>query len=190
MTSAPRVAYGHGRRAMLDAAIVVVAESGLRGLTYRAVADQAGVNNSLVAHHFGSREGLIEAALEHATELTLQAFADSAAQSRPLADDLVTRLIGGDSALQVFQYELLLESRRTPALRAAVMRQYETIVDAWQQMLGRLDGAGDDRPLARAVAAAVDGLILQQLLVAAPGDVAAAMTRLRGLLEPADAAAP
>ncbi len=171
---------------MLEAAIAVVAESGLRGLTYRAVAERAGVNNSLVAHHFGSRDGLVEAALEHATELTLAAFAESADESRPLAEDLVTRLIGRDTALQVFQYELLLESRRTPSLRAAVVRQYDTYIDAWQQLLGRVGQDSGDRPLARAVAAAVDGLVLQQLLVAEPTDVAAAMTRLRELLESSD----
>jgi AcrR family transcriptional regulator len=183
MTSA-RLPYGQGRRAILEATIAVVADSGLRGLTYRAVAERAGVNNSLVAHHFGSRAGLVEAALAYATERTLAAFAASAAESRPLADDLVTRLIGEDTALQVFQYELLLESRRTPALRAVVARQYDTYIDAWQELLARFGRDGGDRPLARAVAAAVDGLVLQQLLVAHPDDVMTAMKRLRELLEP------
>lgn len=184
MTPANGTPYGRGRQAMLEAAIAVVAESGLRGLTYSAVTERAGVSNGLVAYHFGSRAGLVEAALEYATELTLAAFAASAAESRPLADDLVSRLIGGDTALQLFQYELLLESRRTPALRAAVVRQYETYIDAWQELLGRFGRDGTDRPLARSVAAAVDGLVLQQLLVADPADVAAAMTRLRDLLRP------
>jgi DNA-binding transcriptional regulator YbjK len=33
--------YGEGRRALLDAAIRVVARQGLRGLTYRAVGKEA-----------------------------------------------------------------------------------------------------------------------------------------------------
>jgi AcrR family transcriptional regulator len=183
MTDPSRLPYGHGRQAILDATIAVVAESGLRGLTYRAVAARAGVNNSLVAHHFGSRDGLVEAALEHATERTLAAFAASSGD-RSLAEDLVDQLIGADAALQVFQYELLLESRRTPALRAAVVRQYDAYIDAWQDMLGRLGRDGGDRALARAVAAAVDGLLLQQLAVSAPADVTAAMRRLRDLISP------
>ena len=179
-----RLPYGHGKAAILAATIEVVAESGLRGLTYRAVAERAGVTNSLVAHHFGTREGLVEAALAYATDLTLDAFSRSADDSRPLATDLVTRLIGPDPALQLFQYELLLESRRTSALRPALARQYEVFVDAWQAMLARTGRDGSDRALARAVAAAVDGLLLQQLLVADAAEVADSMDRLRELLAP------
>jgi AcrR family transcriptional regulator len=183
MSDAARLPYGHGRRAILEAAIEVVAESGLRGLTYRAVSARAGVNNSLVAHHFGSRDGLVEAALEYATELTLTAFEASSSEDRPLADDLVERLIGPAAALQMFQYELLLESRRTPSLRPALVRQYDAYIDAWHEMLLRL-GLREDRAFARAVAAAVDGLLLQQLTVAEPADVSAAVVRLRALIEP------
>jgi AcrR family transcriptional regulator len=168
---------------MLDAAIAVVAERGLRGLTYRAVAERAGVNNSLVAHHFGDRDGLIEAALEYATERTLIAFESSSVEGEPLATDIVTRLIGGDPALQLFQYELLLESRRTPSLRPAVTRQYDAYIDAWQGMLGRLGRDPRDRDLARAIAAAIDGLLLQRLTVTGDRDVTAAVARLRDLLE-------
>src|SRR5438132_3593131 len=55
--------YGEGRQALLDAAVQVVGRSGLRGLTYRAVAAEAGVTQGLVAHHFGSRDRLIHEAL-------------------------------------------------------------------------------------------------------------------------------
>ena len=171
---------------MIEAAIHVVAESGLRGLTYRAVAQRAGVNNSLVAHHFGSRDGLIEAALEYATSLTLEAFEESADLSRPLARDLVSRLIGSDTALQTFQYELLLESRRTPSLRPLLVRQYDAYLDAWQAMLPRFGADGSDRALARAVAAAIDGLVLQQMHTATPDDIEASTERLRAMLRAPD----
>ena len=46
--------YDEGREALLQAAVRVVADKGLRGLTFRAVAEEAGVNNTLVVHHFGS----------------------------------------------------------------------------------------------------------------------------------------
>lgn len=185
MPAAQRIPYGQGRAAMLDAAIEVVAERGLRGLTYRAVAERAGVNNTLVAHHFGSRSGLLEAALAHATERTLERFAAAVDDSRPLTDDLVTRFVGDDLALQVFQYELLLESRRTPALHDSLVLQYETYVDAWQDLLHRAGLDGSDRALARALLAATDGLVLQQLHVAPVAEVEAAMRRLRALLEAA-----
>ncbi|WP_416979825.1 TetR family transcriptional regulator [Streptomyces sp. T028] len=48
-----RLGYGEGRDALLIAAVRVVARDGLRKLTYRAVAAEAGVTHGLVAHHFG-----------------------------------------------------------------------------------------------------------------------------------------
>ncbi len=62
--------YGDGREALLAAVVHVVADRGLRGLTYRAVAEHAGVNNTLISHHFGSRDALLEAAMEWASERT------------------------------------------------------------------------------------------------------------------------
>ncbi len=59
---APR--YGEGRSALLAAAVHVGATRGLRHLTYRSVAAEAGVAPGLVAHHFGTRDALIEEALE------------------------------------------------------------------------------------------------------------------------------
>ena len=53
------VPYGGGRDLLVESTVQVVAERGLRGLTFRAVAERAGVNNSLVAHHFGTREALL-----------------------------------------------------------------------------------------------------------------------------------
>lgn len=59
--------YGEGADALLAATIVVVARRGLRGLTFRAVAESAGVNNSLIAYHFHTRDELLLAALRWAT---------------------------------------------------------------------------------------------------------------------------
>lgn len=183
MATTRSIPYGHGRRAILDATIDVVAERGLRGLTYRAVAEKAGVNNTLVAHHFGSRHGLLEAALAHATERTLERFEAAIRASDPLSDDLISRFIGDDIPLQAFQFELLLESRRTPAMHDALARQYDIYIDAWQDLIGRTGGDREDRALARALFAATDGLVLQYLHVASAADVEAAMGRLRALLD-------
>ena len=67
--------YGTGREALLDAAVRVVARGGLRRLTYRAVAQEAGVTHGLVVHHFGSRDALIEEALAHAVRQSLSSSA-------------------------------------------------------------------------------------------------------------------
>ena len=53
------------REEMLDATIDIVARQGLRALTLRAVAQEVGVSHPLVAHHFGTRDRLLEAAVRH-----------------------------------------------------------------------------------------------------------------------------
>ncbi|MBY8850092.1 TetR/AcrR family transcriptional regulator [Saccharothrix sp. MB29] len=46
------------RRAVLDAALELVAEGGLDAVTISALTARSGVSNGSVYHHFGSRSGL------------------------------------------------------------------------------------------------------------------------------------
>lgn len=52
------------RAALIQAAQRVFARKGLDGATVKDLADEAGVNVSLVSYHFGGKEGLYRAALE------------------------------------------------------------------------------------------------------------------------------
>jgi TetR/AcrR family transcriptional regulator, regulator of biofilm formation and stress response len=54
-----RPGYNEGREALLEATVRVVAEHGLRGLTYRRVAEAAQTTHALVSYHFGSWDALI-----------------------------------------------------------------------------------------------------------------------------------
>ncbi|MDN5916213.1 MAG: TetR/AcrR family transcriptional regulator [Pseudonocardia sp.] len=56
-------AYHHGdlRRAVLDAAVAVVGESGPSALSLRDLARRAGVSHAAPAHHFGDKTGLLTA---------------------------------------------------------------------------------------------------------------------------------
>jgi len=56
------------KTAILDAAIAVIARNGVRGLRVEDVAETAGVAVSLLYYHFGTRNGLVRAALDHANE--------------------------------------------------------------------------------------------------------------------------
>ena len=53
--------YHHGdlRRALLDTALLAVAEHGPAGLSLRDVARRAGVSHAAPAHHFGDKTGLL-----------------------------------------------------------------------------------------------------------------------------------
>jgi AcrR family transcriptional regulator len=185
---ARRVRHGEGRDALLRATVHVVAREGLRGLTYRAVAEEAGVANTLVAHHFGTRDALLQAALEWAAEQSIGVSLLEPATGRledfaaGLAD-----LVAEDADMQAFQYELALEGRRRPELRPAVERMYASYVEATRRELMRmgLDEPTDD--LARAVFALLDGIVLQQTLFGDAAATSAVVERLRALLRSAGA---
>lgn len=60
------VAPAHdGRQRILDAAIRSFADVGYEGTTTASVARDAGVTQPLVHHHFGSKDGLWRAAMDH-----------------------------------------------------------------------------------------------------------------------------
>ncbi len=56
------------REAILVAVAKVIARRGVRGLRVEDVAREAGVSAPLLYYHFGSRAGLVKAALEHASD--------------------------------------------------------------------------------------------------------------------------
>jgi AcrR family transcriptional regulator len=187
MTPAPARAgsskYGTGREALLRAAVDVVAHKGLRGLTYRAVAASAGVNNTLVAHHFGSRDALITAALQWASD---QSIAVSRLREAATGESTFTQALLGllleDPELQVFQYEMILESRRRPELAAPIADLYEKYVSALAEGLEVFGAQGNVRVLARSLFAALDGLVLQFLAGVEREEIAAALEEVHQVL--------
>ncbi|GGO90153.1 TetR/AcrR family transcriptional regulator [Wenjunlia tyrosinilytica] len=186
-----RVGYGEGREALLTAAVRVVARRGLRHLTYRAVAQEAGVTHGLVVHHFGSRDALIEEALAHAVRISLSSAALEPGTG--MVDDFSTGLsemVEADPDTQLFQYELLLESRRRPDLLPQVRRLYEEYFGATERELSRMLPAGATPALVQLVFSALDGLVLHQLTLGERESTNAALEELRSLLRLLDADAP
>lgn len=156
-----RVAYGEGRELLIAATVDVVAAKGLRGCTFRAVAERAGVNNSLVAHHFGSRDALLAAALEWAGEraIVLTHLFDLDSETA-FANALMTS-VTDQPELHTFQYEMILEGRRNPLFRESVDRLYLRYQEVAEESL-RAFGIEDDVPAtARRTFAALDGIVMQ-----------------------------
>lgn len=179
--SSPR--YGEGRRALLAAAVHVVASQGLRNLTYRAVAREAKVTHGLVAHHFGTRDALIEAALEFSVENSVASIS-----TRPGTGDIdaifagLIQMVEDNPDDQAFQYELILESRRRPELRPHVESLYRTYRRALREELAH-GGIDCDEVMAHAFIAAADGLIFQQITLGHSDFNEAALAHLRRFLQ-------
>lgn len=176
-----RVAYGSGRRALLEAAIRVVAAQGLRGLTYRSVAAEAGVTHGSVRYHFGDRDTLIEEALTFCVERSIEGV--ELTLEGPGFDsfaDGIAALVAAGPEAQAFQYELTLESRRRPELRPVMERVNESYRDAMHRALKR--NGLDDPALAELIFIAIDGLVFHQTAFGNTGRTERAVKVLRRLL--------
>lgn len=175
-----------GKTALLRATIVVVGNGGLRALTYRAVAAEAGVSHGLVRHHFGTRDQLLAEAMDLAIEESLKGsnMVDPSLGIDEFAQGIDT-LAERESAVQAFQYELLLESRRRPELVPYVERHNQAYLDAIARQLANL-GVQDDA-LARLVWYLLEGIVFKQLVV--PEDVQTVLHRMRSLIRDAAAQA-
>ncbi|MEE1829815.1 TetR/AcrR family transcriptional regulator [Streptomyces sp. SP17KL33] len=178
-----RLHYGEGRQALLNAAVRVVARGGLRKLTYRAVAEEAGVTHGLVVHHFGSRDALIEEALSHTirTSLTTSALEPGTGKVTDFTSGLSDMVTTVPDA-QMFQYELLLEARRRPELLPQIRALYEEYFEATRRELARMLPDGASRALSRLIFAALDGLVMHQLVLDEPEVTDAALEEMRNLL--------
>lgn len=167
-----------GREALLDATITVIARKGLRQLTYRTVAREAGVAPSLISHHFGSIDALIAAAVGHSLS---RSVLDTATLSGPAGFlSAVPELTGAMADLQLFQLEMTLESARDERLRPLVRDLHRHYTDATRVGLA---GEGiETEDFAALVLALIDGLALRQLTVGTEQESQRALGVLRLLL--------
>lgn len=156
------------RQRIIDAAIRVVGEKGLAGLSHRSVAAEADVPLGSTTYHFKTLDDLMVAALRQAGEGYLKmitegaGFADSDVD---LADELA-RLTGewlaGDRTGVELEYELYLAALRRPALRS--------VAAEWAERFTAVLVRRTDPVTARALVALIDGICLQVLLTGTPYD--------------------
>jgi AcrR family transcriptional regulator len=172
---------GEGREALYRALARVVARDGFDGVTFRSVAEEAGVTHGLASYHFGTREAMIQEALSWAVRHTIAAsqIALEGGSVSDFARDM-PGLLRESPEEAVLQFELLLRSLRTPELRDEVRESYDDYVAV---VADSLRGFGiDDPALARLVFGALDGLALQQLLYEDEHRTEEALGALRGVL--------
>ncbi|MGA8789025.1 MAG: TetR family transcriptional regulator [Paenarthrobacter sp.] len=185
---ARKLPYGDGRDALLAAVLDVVAEKGLRGATYRSVAARAGVNHALVTHHFGSMEGLLAATMEWSVQRSIEetGLSGIADFDGNFADTLIAT-VSAEPELQLFQFEMILESRRNPQIRAMVERLYANYVNTVEEALTRR-GVDTRNEASLAIFAALDGLMLQFLTISDPARIRSAVVQVGRLITALEAA--
>lgn len=108
-----------------DAALDLLVERGMRGLTHRAVDERAGLPQGSTSNHARTRQALLETAVRRqvqreAAVLTPDQLPSADAGPEALVDALALalhRYLTDHRALLVSRYELALEATRRPELR-------------------------------------------------------------------------
>lgn len=108
-----------------DAALDLLVERGMRGLTHRAVDERAGLPQGSTSNHARTRQALLETAVRRQVELEARVLTPHEmpgpdAGPAELVDALslaLHRYLTDHRALLVSRYELALEATRRPELR-------------------------------------------------------------------------
>lgn len=156
-----------------------IAEVGVGNVTHRRIAAAAGVPLGSTTYYFPTLDDLVTAALREATESAragLEAWAEELTVSRDLPAtvvDLAGRYVA-DRDQALLEYEVYLAAARTPELRP-VARLW---IDGLRGICARF--AGPDRGFA--LAALIDGALLQALVAGEPLDEAGLRAGVTGLL--------
>lgn len=175
------------RTELMDAALRVVADKGMKGLTHRAVDAAAQLAEGTTSNYYRTRAALVEAALGRMEQLDGQLLQDLAPSGPPgtvaeLADQLaglVLSLTGKHAALTRARLALSLDQPD------AVTAGHSRLVGGMEHTLAAL-GVADAAARARDVADYGDGLMLHLLTVRRDGqpDAAAIAAAVRRLLAP------
>ncbi len=168
MSDSPR------RQQLLEAALHVLADEGLRGLTHRAVDRRAGLPEGSCSAYLRTRRALQAALTEHVADTLLadvDALADDVAcASEPdgiaAALDLFSRWVD-QRELLVARLELTMAASRDPELAGLLAAQRGRLIDLVERIM---TATGKDGSLARAEAlvASYDGILLAALLKPGP----------------------
>jgi DNA-binding transcriptional regulator YbjK len=154
-----------GQQAIMQAVVHVVAQKGLRGLTFRSVAAEAGVSPTLAAHYFKTRDELIKATLTWVANYAVDStHLRSFLSEQQDYENALAWSIENEPDLHAFQIEMILEARRRPELKPALVDLYTTYLSALKSDAEILGLASLSEAAYRAVFAGIDGLILQYFI--------------------------
>ncbi|UPJ57718.1 TetR family transcriptional regulator [Bradyrhizobium sp. 192] len=156
----------------MQATLRLIGRNGLDGVTHRAVAAEAGVSLGAVTHHFGTRDALVDAALQFALAREvgrLRALAlilqDKAFEVEAWIDALVdfyARELSTEAETHIACYEAFLAAARQKRYRPVVAEWFDT----WRQsaeLVLKAAKSPHPRRHAELFVSALTGLVFRQL---------------------------
>jgi DNA-binding transcriptional regulator YbjK len=130
------------RAALADAAIGVLAEAGIRGLTHRAVDAAAGEPDGTTSRYFRTREAMLKGVVDRVKELRMKMLEELVTDGLDRTELVEAFVVAVHHALtrdrpkQLAMMALLLESSHRPVLR----EELTLVALAMRQMLEKLCG--------------------------------------------------
>lgn len=154
ITRQERSAYR--QRRIVDAAIGIVAERGLAGLTHRQIAAQAGLSLAATTYYYAAKSDIVGAASDRLLANYVESFRRFAERNRGRTDmtfrDFVLRLLGnaaaGNRAATLAWCEIILDAARHADTQALARSWFGNLAAIWTgiaEMLGADAPAGTAR---------------------------------------------
>jgi len=175
------------RNQILDAAIDILCDDGVGGLTHRQVDTRAGVPAGTTSNYFRTREALILGIVERFIARERAMATGPHDEVDPSPDGVATalvrfvhRAVGPDRAVTLARYAILVETAQNPGLREGMARGADQ-VDTWAlDIITRAGSQHPERDLG-VLANYVTGLVLHELALPSPDLDATA--RIRALID-------
>jgi AcrR family transcriptional regulator len=160
------VDHDQRRKELADAVLTLVARVGVNGVTVRSVAEEAGWSTGVLTHYYGSRAGLLLAALRRAAAVTRRDY-----QQGPLTELLEGVLPLDERRLALNRIFLFFyaEAATDEEIRreiAGYLANWRADVEAavrHAQAHGALDAARDPREVAALLVALADAVSMHAI---------------------------
>lgn len=169
------------RERLLRAVIAIAGEQGLSQVTYRSVAERANVAHGLVRHYFGTRQAMIDEALETAVGEDISAVRLATDDPGTFAEGIFTT---DDEVVhrRALQFDVVLNAIRGIGDKQLAYRLYDRYLKEVTQTLDALGIDDPDDSWATLLFVALDGLVLQQALYRDPERTSAVLAHIRAVL--------
>jgi TetR/AcrR family transcriptional regulator, regulator of biofilm formation and stress response len=156
------------RREILEATLRVIGGGGVKGVTHRAVAQEANVALASTTYYFDSKSVLVEEALELMIARSIEDVRRfTTCPSEISREELIDRIVGfadgqvnDPNAFVLAQYELMLEAGREEYLRPLARRWTIAYMDGFERVVR---SAGLPEGATEIVTNFVEGAVLNQV---------------------------
>ncbi|MGH2905846.1 MAG: TetR/AcrR family transcriptional regulator [Solirubrobacterales bacterium] len=174
-------ASGDRREQLLEAAVRVIANQGMRGLTHRSVESEAGLPHGSTTYYFGSRHDLTVALMQYMVQRATKSAEPIARQmtlvladrSKPIDIESIARgliqWIDSEAELERARYELQVTAARDPEMMR-LMTEACNVIRRMCEPIVIASGSTNPELDAQIVQGALDGWMFDRLTHSEPRD--------------------